>query len=320
MKKLLITTGIFLSLLFVSCEEDFSPRSEFKERYILNCILRTDTAFQTATILRSYNVPGYDGYANTDDPFITAADFRIWQGDNVYKLRDSSIQRSDTSRYNTPIKFYYLKNFQPASNDSIAVRVVLNNGKKLFASTRIPSEIKFGLDSDKSLPPENKSTFIFTWQSEELFTYYLPRLRFFYEKKTDSTTTLMSKVVPIKFVQNGNQWEPVYPIISSNNKIIYQNSALDSAMAEISKGDPNKNNYKIFGANLELLVFDRNLTNYYSSINGFLDDFTIILNEPDYSNIEGGFGIFASYIKQNSGALIKKEYVESFGYKSGLTN
>src|SRR5512146_1748833 len=102
---------IFGLLINYSCEVNFSPKGEFQQKYILTCVIRGDTSVQTATISKSYNVDGYDPYANTTDPFLKDAYIRIWAGDNVYFMKDTSIARADTSRYKGLFHFFYLKDF-----------------------------------------------------------------------------------------------------------------------------------------------------------------------------------------------------------------
>ena len=65
---------------------------------------------------------------------------------------------------------------------------------------------------------------------------------------------------------------------------------------------------------LEIVVLDQNLTSYYQSNNDVLDGFSVRLNQSDYSNIENGLGLFASYVKQQLELRLRSDYIESFGY------
>ena len=65
---------------------------------------------------------------------------------------------------------------------------------------------------------------------------------------------------------------------------------------------------------LELYVFDRNLSGYYASVGKIGDSFSIRLDEIDFSNVEGGFGVFGSYISQKLAIAFDEEYINSFGY------
>ena len=48
-------------------------------------------------------------------------------------------------------------------------------------------------------------------------------------------------------------------------------------------------------ANCYLVQTDQALYVYYNVANGFRDAFSIRMDQPDYSNIEGGLGVFGSY-------------------------
>ena len=65
---------------------------------------------------------------------------------------------------------------------------------------------------------------------------------------------------------------------------------------------------------LELIIYDEYLSNYYSSIQQGLDGFTVKLDNPDYSNIKGGLGIFGSYIKKDYTIGFKPSFLQSVGF------
>ena len=315
MKNLLAFIAIvFLSLLIYSCEENFSPKADFAEKYILYCVMNVDSSKQTAVLLKSYDVEGFDPYSNTESSFVSGADIRIRQKDRVFFMKDTSAIIENASRYPVPINFYYVEDFLSIGNDSIEIVATLPSGKKLYGISKAPNNISFDPSSDRILPPEEKSLFTFSWTSPESSRWYLPKLDFFYIKGGITH----KKTIPVTYESENGSWKPVYPVISNNNYVNFTLSALDSSFAQISQGDPNKSGYKILGAVLSLLVFDEPLSNYYSTTNGFLDDFTVVLDETDYTNITGGLGIIGLYKQQQTGAIFKEEYIQSFGYTPGL--
>ena len=315
MKNILAFIGmVFLPLLVNSCEENFSPKADFVEKYILYCVMNVDSSKQTAVLLKSYDVEGFDPYINTESSFVSGADIRIRQNDRVFFMKDTSAIRENISRYPVPINFYYIDNFVSVGNDSIEIVATLPSGKKLYGISKAPDNIAFDPSSDRILPPEEKNLFTFSWNSPESSRWYLPKLEFFYIKNGITH----AKVIPVTYESENESWKPVYPIITNNNYVNFTLSALDSSFAQISQGDPNKSSYKIFGAVLSLLVFDAPLSNYYSTTNGFLDDFTVVLDETDYTNITGGLGIIGLYKQQRTGAVFTEEYIQSFGYTPGL--
>lgn len=317
MKNKFFYSGLLaLTILLGGCEENFSPKAEFQQKYALNCIIRGDTTFQTASISMSYDVPGFDPYSNHTDPFLSGATIRIWDGnDSVYFFRDSSVARSDTSRYNTPFHFYYLKGFQPKPLDSLEILAVLPNGKKLHAYTRVPDKVVFDTLSDGIVPDSVKPDFTEYWLQNSNIGWYIPKLLLYYRINVNGTVVTKTKEVALNYTVVNGVPTPVYPKPQRLVQITYKNRYLDSAMVQISRGDPNKGNYRVMAAILNLLIFDEDLSKYYSNMNGYYDDYTVRVDITDYTNIEGGFGIFGSFIKIEKLVVLTNDYIHSFGYQ-----
>ncbi len=311
---LLIFISLCSLLILNSCEESFSPKTDFRQNYVLNCIVRADTNYQTATISKSFNVDGYDPSVNKQNPFLSGADIRIWQKDSVYIFNGSSTTvKSDSLKYDHPIPYYYVNNFSPVYDKELEIRAILPNGKTLTGFTKIPKEVEFSITSTPKINSEITSIF-YGWTSENYGIYYQPRYYINYRKSENGNQAIHIQPVPIGFATDGT---PIYPTVNGRNKIIFTKEAFDYAMRQISKDDPKKSSYTIYGAILEVLVFDSNLSKYFSNTKGFLDNFTVRLDQNDYTNIDGGFGVFGSFIKQKRGSLIEASYIESFGYKAG---
>jgi hypothetical protein len=54
------------------------------------------------------------------------------------------------------------------------------------------------------------------------------------------------------------------------------------------------NDIKFSRAVFYLIQFDRPLWSYWNASNGFHDRYTIRVDDPDYTNITGGVGVFGS--------------------------
>ena len=144
---------------------------------------------------------------------------------------------------------------------------------------------------------------------------YLPKLIVNYYKMESGINVLHHKEIPVSYFRNGNQYLPDFPIVSSDNTLSYEMEAVNRAMNEISQGDPDKFNYTIIDAEFQLLLLDDNLAPYYLTIQTFLDGFTVILDQQDYSNINGGFGVFGSFFKRVLHLSFSQDYVIGFGYR-----
>jgi hypothetical protein len=257
-----------------------------------------------------------DPYENINDPAVRSADVRIWHEDKVLVMRDTIIARENTSRYKDSVYCYYIKDFNPTTGKPIEVRVVTKSGNKLYAQTRIPQALLF--DSlDFEIPKSNKTGFSFYWHSVDESIYYIARFRIFYRRTEPEGVYWLSKEVPLAYAVQDGKKNPVYPSVTKRTFITFQYEALDSAMKQIAGNETYTNKFEIYDTKLELLIFDNALSGYYGSIHSYLDEYSIRIDENDYTNISGGLGIFGSYLKQNYKILLKQEYVKSFGYEYG---
>jgi len=320
-KKLLLTicTSIFL---FISCSEEFEPFGEFKDGYVLTCLLNDDSTFQVAALSHIYKTNSFDPYDNTTDPAIIGADIRVWLGDSVYVFRDSSIARNDTTRYNTPFNFYYNNNFLIKADQLVEVEVLLQNGRRLKSSSTTPGSISFEKQSSVIIPPVGSELVNFSWRPHTEGTFFFPEFYIKYLQNVNGVIVEKLKLIPKNFVNQSGADNPIYPDPSNRTNIVYTLDAVTRTLAEISSGDPNKQNYTILQTPLfKLYAFDLNLSRYISSANQSFDDLTVTVNESDYSNIEGGLGIFGSYLSKNYESIkFQSSYIESFGYNFLIDN
>ena len=307
MKKLVLIIVIFFSeMFFISCEEDFNPYGEFVQQYALNCIIKIDSTRQVATLSRSYDLHNSSPDDIDFDPFVSGALVQLIYRDSVYIMRDTLIQRTDTSRFQFDQRAYYIDGLKPTSPNSIEIiatiqeGVVLSSKINLVPSQYITSSPGFvSIDTDIS----------FLWQPYIEGLWHLPRLKIVYTKLDEYPGQLYTVEVPTIFI-NSN---PYYPSVSRTISVGYSKEALEYKMREISKDDPMKQNYKFYYLTFELLSFDEFLSSYITLSGGF-DELSIRLDEINYSNINGGFGIFGSYKKQSRNVTFDSEYIKYLGY------
>lgn len=302
---------IILFLISLSCEENFSPRTEFQQRYILNCIIRGDTTFQTAAILQSYDVQGYDPDENSENPFKRVKELKLWKNnEKVYIFKDTLIS-VNMGRYDGEAYIYYLNDFIPSEKDSLKIRALLEDDRVIWSWTKMPELVEWNTSAmDSIIPADDKDYSNFAWKPANYRSWYVPRLTIFYRKYESSQFSRISVDVPITF--DGST--PIYSKPFKGENLVYKKENIDYAMKKISEGDPDKWSYIIYNARFDLLILDENLSTYYSNSKGYLDDFTIRLDQIDFTNIVGGFGIFGSYIKQVRGIKLNRDYIESLGY------
>jgi hypothetical protein len=299
---------IFISL---SCDDSFNPKAPFKEQYVLNCIIRGDSSSQIAILSKTYDVSGFDPNSNNIDPSISGSQVYLkWKG-TLYQLKDSSIARSDTSKYKDPIKFYYTKAFTPAANDSIEITAIPAPGVLLSSKTKVPHFVSYG--NSPWLIKGDEIALDFHWTAYDLNVYYLPRMNIIYQKRDEIPVVTHSFEVPLDYSSVNGIETPVYPGLSPAAGIEFIRANIDKAILQVSNGDI-KSNYKFLWINLEILIFDQFLAGYISTTNGFLDNLSIRLDEPNYTNMSGGLGIFGAYEHSVLQISLFDQYLENLGY------
>ena len=322
MKSFKVILFILIGFVFISCEEDFNPYGDYFERFAFTCVLKSDQNYQTATLFRSYRPDGYDPSTYTEDPSVIGADIRVWYNDSVFVFRDSSVARVDTSRYKTPFSFYYNNKFTVGSRKTIELEILLPNGKRLRSLSVTPGQIIFNDQSDVLIPAGGKTIVQVIWNQLDDGTFFAPRMAIRYKQNINGEIVDKIKDVPYKYVNQGSSQVPVYPVPSASATIVYDLSAITKALEEISAGDPNKQNYSVLQKIIfTVSAFDLPTSKYVSSTGGNIDDLTVNVDVADYTNIEGGFGLFGSYSKKNYTRLrFMEDYIELFGYNFIVEN
>jgi len=309
---------IFVFIILVSCEENFEPFGNFKEKYTLNCIIRGDTTFQVATLTRTYSNDNYNPYSNTVDPNVKGALIRVWNGDSVVIFRDTTFNRQDDSKYQTSYNAYYTNKFQLVGN-KLEIEAILPNGMRLTSQSNIPNPIKFNY-VDKVVPPLTKTYVEFIWDVGTIDNAYLTQVSIYYYKKNDPQRKTRIAYVPARYVNQDGRSFPIYPKPSNDNKFVLDVETISRTMQLISEGDPDKSNYVILGPYLEVASFNKSMSTYFNSIARTNDAYTVNLNELDFTNINNGIGIFGVFLHNYWSFDFTHAYIKSFGYTPGLAD
>lgn len=323
MKKLLvIITGIASIIFFNSCDDEVSPKSDFKDLYVLSCVIRTDTNYQAATVSRSYDIEGYNPLEYTNDPFIKGAKIKVFYNNSVYNFRDTAITRSGDSRFKTPMNIYYVKGLQPQYSLPIRIEAEMPDGKILSAESEIISVLSVFLTTTTSTISTQTSTSKINFSWGELLlapgsrgVYYAPELVVLYTHEKNGVIEKKQKKVPLYYANLETGVIPIYPQIQSGIKNAgFEMEAVKRAIVEIAEGDPDKSSYKIEKAIFRLLIMDAGLATYYAIQKTFLDEFSVRVNQPDATNIRGGLGVFGTYTIKQLEIQLTPDFIKSLGY------
>ncbi|MGA7162092.1 MAG: DUF4249 family protein [Bacteroidota bacterium] len=328
---------IILCLFLESCNSDFNINAPHQDVYVLNCILRNDTSIQYATISKNYSTGnGAAPAPNTIVPNIKGVNIQIFNNDSVFIMRDTTVELTDSGN-SVQVDCYYLRNLVMKPGGIIGIEADLPDGQTLKSTKQMPvcytdpsaftfPQSYFTVDQPE-IGVHSKQTYIkfppYSWlftRDKEVITDMLsfPQLEIDYEEYEGGTYVGKKTLVPLAYGTYTNidsTWLSPDLNFSFDYTASTSLETVDKMMQEISGSDPYKNNYIITKFVFTITGMDPELTRYYSAYEVWLNSFTVKLRPTDYSNIEGGKGIFGVYYKYSVSLVVDKDYINSFGYQ-----
>ncbi|MBU1101194.1 MAG: DUF4249 domain-containing protein [Bacteroidetes bacterium] len=320
-KRINLLLLVVISLNFISCEEDFNPYAELKDEYHLYCILRDDTNFQTAKIIRSYAGENLSPDSLTEEPFVERA--RIWIRSEEEQLvfKEGFAERNNENKYGNTSHYYYLDNFRPNPNLTYEIEAVLPNGLRLTSSIEPTPAVQFmWVNSQKIFPPADltQTAISYQWNQSNIDDdfQYIARLNIIYSKENSPKEYFP---VPFIYMMENDSTYGIYRTLSPDNFISFRNVIINEAMEKLSESEPLKNKFTVYGMEFEVCVLNRSLNNYYQSTILRGETISLVLNENYYTNIENGKGIFGLQAFGTFKTILTQSYVNSFGYNYSST-
>jgi len=322
MKKVIYSVPLVLILfLFNSCDENLNPYGDFKEEYVLNCIIRGDTTFQTATITKTYMVDNYDPYSYTEDTSVKDAKVWLWNLDNVAIMRDTTLSQSPNSKYDRPYTYYRTDSFQPEGNSLVEIEALLPNGKRIKSSAKVPARVTMNRqNSSDRIPPVENNYIKIVWSSDQKDPVFIVRVGIYYFHTENGVRTRKIKIVPLNYVEYNNDFVENFPKPQNESAYGVDMATINRAMQLISAGENDKSKIEILSCIVEVISLNEELSFYYNATARSRDLYSVVLDESDFSSIGGGYGIFGIYMKSRYVIRFTHEYIRSFGYTPGLSD
>ena len=326
MRQLSLVIFCCTVLLVSGCDQTFAPKGEFHQQYVLQAFVQGDfgglPTSMNALLARVYDVDGFDPSVNTNDPSVGGALVTFVLNARQDTLKERFRPNKDSLRYGPKQRYYSGRIVTPGPDATVLISARLPDGSVLSARTIIPSprpiasSIDFprGVTTRMSLP-DNPHSWTIRWDSDAPpGRLFFPMLIIPYVKIIGDSTVSGAIQVPLT-LNGGPDGGPVYPSSTFETECTFDFAALDWAMGQIAGEDPQKYSYGTHQLLFQLLEYDDALSKYYSSIHGSLDQFSIRIDQPVYSNIGGGIGIFGSYFDTKAYFDFDQRYVVLYGYR-----
>jgi hypothetical protein len=282
---------LIILIIFNGCEADFNPIGEFQEKIAVFAIINQDTSSQVIQLSKMYK-PDLD---TVNDPTVKNADIKILYKDEVYQFEYTELNES-LNLYNNKVGIYTNNNLRP-NEAGETLQLQLNvDGHIVEESITIPEQIKFDLSRSVRYFPQafspNDDLYTIWWLKSRLRIFFEPRLILsFYAVENNDTTFDFLEVPPHPFFRDtdGN----VVPSYKSN--ISYTKEDFDSTFVKMKRLYPTAEYFLNTRLVLNLITLDESLAQYFAASNRPADEFTVRIDEIDFSNIDDNLGVFGSY-------------------------
>ncbi|MDP4190598.1 MAG: DUF4249 family protein, partial [Bacteroidota bacterium] len=318
-----IIAAIIFPLFLSSCQEEFNPVSNFKDQYVVNGVINYDYAYSIfpkpsteqncecrVFISRSFNLVNNMAMIDSGNALIRGASVSLMLNNGTsYTLQDKD------SKGNL-LNYYYCKINRDIVGQQVNLSVVTSDETSLVSKTILPYIIIPTLETEGlEAGIRNRTglkTVTFSWNPKTNVHLLFAKMIIPYYIISQNKYSQIE--VPAAIAKRGDKIEYVYPSAFSSDHYDFQFPALDSALASIGRGIKDKTDIEVVFCKLSLRGYDEELSAYYSTTNGFLDQYSLRLDENTYSNITGGLGIFGSFSTSTNEFPFDPRYIRSFGY------
>lgn len=298
-------------LLFIGCEKPFSPKGQYEQKLAVFAILSNGSDTQYVRVLKTYDPPGFNPYDVLQDQAVRGAAVTVSQGGLVVQYRETTVPRSDASRFDDNVVAYMAFPYRVRTGKTHTLDVLTPLDGSVQTSVIVPDTgyLKLSNPMMLSLSRVRDGT------AEDLGVQafispltYGCLIRFFleYDVLQDSTWVRMRTEVPkFVFIVDTTQYYG-FP------KLVRRGSApgppgslqLEGSMFFVTayKAKVNElqrqygNGLWIRRALFVLTQVEKNLYTYYNITNGYQDAISIRTDLPDWTNINGGLGLFGAMV------------------------
>lgn len=299
-------------LFFQSCDDSFSPSGPEEQRMVVYSVLTTDSDIQYVRVYQNYFPLDNDPRQNITDHPIKDATVSVSDQTTTFLFRDTLLAREDTSHYKEPVFAYVASGFPAKPGYSYTLKVVSASFGTLSATTRVPDASTLSIHDLPLLddPYQNanlyKSPSVSFTLSKNAEAYRV-RLLIEYDAENTGSREAYQREVPqvLRPIDcKAGIFDFIFPKVT-------RRSSVPSTGGEFM--DTYRFNYFAYRRSIEFVYqtnvnplfrrikyfvvqFDGNWYKYYSTARTFQDRFSVRLDDPDFSNIPGGVGLFGSLV------------------------
>jgi hypothetical protein len=294
--------------LLVACNQPFDPKGDLDQKPVVFAVLSTDRNVQFVRVERSYMPGEYDAVIDTSDKAVQYAIVTLSDGTQTMHLRDTTLERSDTSRFKGPIRGYVIGAFRPSYGSSYSVRVEAGGLGTASESILMPTKPIVALDISSvaliNFPEERQKDagILFPISLGNGAYGFVGRMFVDYEVVKDGEWISERVEIPAGFASsNSTDIQYVtYPRLQhktfNNHAVgIHLNGVYWRTLVNVAYSRYGSTKIVFNRVVYQLLQVDQNLYSYYMTTHSYSDPHSARLDEPLFSGITGGVGMVGAY-------------------------
>lgn len=316
-----VSISFVATLFLLCCNQSFDSRAPFQPQLVVFSVLSTDRTAQIVRLEGNYMPDGYDPLSSTADNEIPGAMVTVRDGSTTYRLRDTVMDRQDTSRYKSPLRAFVLSPFVAQPGKAYVVTVQAPGYPAATAIATMPGKgfpgtaLTTPLVLDNPRGYEGNTNIVCNALLSTAAKGYIGRLFVDYdvligtgwiEGRLEIPLGFIDPKVPdLKYVK--------YPQLTSRTAdriaVIFENSVYNAVLQSLASGRYESNKLIFNRVVFQLLQADKNLFNYYNTTHAFRDAQSIRLDAPLFSNVSGGLGLVGAYTLDSLVHLLPENFI-----------
>ena len=310
MRKRLISVFLLFFPLG-GCDSNFDPKGPFLDRMVVYGVLTPTNQTHFVRLFSTYNPPDLNPLDITSSNQTTNAVVSLAFDTTTLALRDTVVPRDEVNRYTDSIQAFVASPLSILRGRTYSLTVNSPVYGTLAASTRIPGTgtIDIDIDSRFSLttPDMGRADIsIFTTPSATTEGHAI-RVFVEYELPVANPGVIVTEEVPLDITnyRDCTHFDAEYPrvrrreLVGGRELWRFRLENYRRTLVRILKTHEGSviDFKRVY---VEIVQTDEHLYKYFSVVNGFQDQFSIRVDQPNYTNIEGGLGVFGSFTSDTS--------------------
>jgi hypothetical protein len=319
-RNLTVSISTVAALSLLSCSQSFDSKAPFQPQLVVFSVLSSDRTAQFVRVEGDYMPAGYDPLSSTTDNAIPGAIVTVRDGSATYRLRDTVLNRQDTSRYKSPLHAFVLSPFAAQPGRAYVVTVQAPGYAAATATATMPGKgftgtgVTTWLILDNPRGYEENADIICNALLSAGAKGYIGRLFADYDVLIGTEWIEGRVEIPIAFIDPKvpDVKYVTYPQLTSRTAgqmvVSFKNGVYKATLQSLASGRYKSNKLIFKWVVFQFLQTDRNLFNYYSTTHAFRDVQSIRLDEPLFTNVSGGFGVVGAYTLDSLVHLLPEDF------------